>query len=195
MKRVVEEQLSAFFDDELPPEELELLLRRFQSDPDLRRTIERYALIGAMARGEAVGLPSLQGRIGEALREEEPHEAPSETPLWMTRAGRSVIGTSVAAAVAVAAILTLDVGLGPTPDGQPVAELEVVTEPVSYTVPAATTNAPIIPAARLTNYLVAHGEYATTFSRKAIDSRIVARAADDDSEEAVDEIPEGDREP
>jgi hypothetical protein len=191
MKRVVEEQLSAFLDDELPPEEMELLLRRLQADPDLRRTLERYALTGSLARGETVGLPSLHGRIGQALLEESPLDAPA-TPVWSSRIGRGVIGGALAAGVAAIALVTL--GVGPGPESQDIAPALATVEPVSYTVPASTTNDPVIPAARLTNYLVAHGEYATMFSRKSMDSRIVAQAAphepDSEEAEATDETPE-----
>ena len=45
-------QLSALFDNELSPEQAELVIRRALKDPAMRTTWGRYALIGACVRGE-----------------------------------------------------------------------------------------------------------------------------------------------
>lgn len=45
-------QLSALFDNELSPEQAELVIRRALKDPATRTTWGRYALIGACVRGE-----------------------------------------------------------------------------------------------------------------------------------------------
>ena len=45
-------QLSALFDNELPPAEAELVIRRALKDPALRVRWDRYALIGACVRNE-----------------------------------------------------------------------------------------------------------------------------------------------
>ena len=54
-------QLSALFDNELPPAQAELVIRRVLKDPALRASWGRYALIGACVRGEplAVALPQV----------------------------------------------------------------------------------------------------------------------------------------
>lgn len=58
--RSIEEQLSAFLDGELSPEELALLVRRLERDESYRATLARYATIGGVMRSE----PLLQGRNG-----------------------------------------------------------------------------------------------------------------------------------
>ena len=45
-------QLSALFDNELSPEQAELVIRRALKDPTMRTSWGRYALIGACMRGE-----------------------------------------------------------------------------------------------------------------------------------------------
>jgi negative regulator of sigma E activity len=45
-------QLSALFDNELSPEQAELVIRRALKDPAMRTSWGRYALIGACMRGE-----------------------------------------------------------------------------------------------------------------------------------------------
>lgn len=45
-------QLSALFDNELSPEQAELVIRRALKDPAMRTSWGRYALIGACLRGE-----------------------------------------------------------------------------------------------------------------------------------------------
>jgi hypothetical protein len=48
-----------------------------------------------------------------------------------------------------------------------------IEEP-SYTVPAPATSGPIIPAGRLTSYVVAHSEYSSPLGRRNVLSGIIA---------------------
>ncbi|MGA0027689.1 MAG: sigma-E factor negative regulatory protein, partial [Steroidobacteraceae bacterium] len=50
MTETIKEQLSAFLDGELPEAETTLLLKRLERDDDLRATLSRYSLIGAVMR-------------------------------------------------------------------------------------------------------------------------------------------------
>ena len=72
----IEEQLSAWLDDELPAAELELLASRLARSPELRARAARYGLIGSTLRGApagmtAGGLAALQlgARVDVALDE------------------------------------------------------------------------------------------------------------------------------
>ncbi|MGA7825880.1 MAG: sigma-E factor negative regulatory protein, partial [Steroidobacteraceae bacterium] len=52
MNEELDSQLSAMFDDELPPAECELLARRLSRDEQLKARWGRYAVIGAAIRAE-----------------------------------------------------------------------------------------------------------------------------------------------
>ncbi len=52
MNEELDSQLSAMFDDELPPQECELLARRLSRDEQLKARWGRYAVIGAVIRAE-----------------------------------------------------------------------------------------------------------------------------------------------
>jgi len=73
-QEVVESQLSAMFDGELPAAECELLSRRIDRDERLRARWSRYALIGAAMRSEPVATaPSgFAARVSAALDAAEP---------------------------------------------------------------------------------------------------------------------------
>src|SRR5690349_17380536 len=68
----VKEQLSACLDGELAEGELDLLLKRLQRDPDLRRSLGGYALIGEAMRGQrpVVASAGFAARISAAVAAE-----------------------------------------------------------------------------------------------------------------------------
>src|SRR5262245_20857330 len=126
MNEELDSQLSAMFDNELPPAECELLARRLSRDEELKARWALYAAIGATIRAE--GGPRLNSdlarRVSKAISAETPLGNSSEadlravvqsTPLakpsrprsrpltsgWWAPAG----GVAVAASVAAAAIL------------------------------------------------------------------------------------------
>jgi sigma-E factor negative regulatory protein RseA len=111
----------------------------------------------------------------------------------LVRYGRQAVGMAIAAGVAAVAVLTMQ------PVGQPEltsseGQLVAANEPTateqagdadaSYVVPTSTSSSAFIPpAARLTNYVVAHSEYSSTLGRRSVQSGLLA---DDEEVEGVD---------
>ena len=125
MTEQINDQISAFIDDELSAEESALLVRRFERDPNARAQVLRYTMIGAALRGEVLEPHSsaLRRRIAAALDGAVP-AAERPAPRWSARYARPLLGFGIAAAVAVAAIGTLrlvnEAGVG-AEQRQPVA--------------------------------------------------------------------------
>jgi sigma-E factor negative regulatory protein RseA len=187
MNDKLREQMSAFLDDELPDEEADLLLRRLPGDADLRSAAGRFLLIGQALRGERVPGSDLAGRVAAALGGETTYEAeaaPSSRNRWL----RPAAGAAVAATVAVLALMGLDenrevaspeaVTADVPEQTAPAAGADDAAEGYAYTVPVDTpvsvrpVNA--VPA-RLTNYMISHGERAGTLMRNGMHSRIVTQ--------------------
>lgn len=183
MTQLLDEQLSAFIDGELPPAELDMVLARLDRDPELRLRVGRYALIGECMRSGSARLDVLA--LGERVR-----GALASGPPQPVRVDRSATGRRrwIAAGLAAALAVVAVVALQPRPwqlQAGPGAE-------VAASVPAAragddevsTVRAALShrldprSAARLTGYLVAHGEYANQFSRNALDSHLVTARAE-----------------
>ena len=82
-------QLSALFDGELPTQHAEMVIRRALKDPSMRRSWERYALIGACLREEPLRLTdSVADRVQTALageRELNVSALPARNPASMQR--------------------------------------------------------------------------------------------------------------
>jgi sigma-E factor negative regulatory protein RseA len=109
-------QLSALFDNELPPAQSELVIRRALKDEGLRASWGRYALIGACLRNEPihsdVRLPDVAERVRSLLAAEVEHPQQS-APVFATQRdarrgwsgfGRGAMGGAIAAGVAVVAL-------------------------------------------------------------------------------------------
>lgn len=98
-------QLSAFVDNELSPEESELLVRRLCRDETLRDTAATYTLIGSAMRGESeVTAPAdFAGRVKMAVAGQQvpaakkPAAAGSNARTW----GAALAASAVLAAVAL----------------------------------------------------------------------------------------------
>ncbi len=201
MTEQINDQISAFIDDELSEQECALLVRRFERDTDSRNQAQRYALIGAALRNELLrpdhgvlrrriasaldGAPAAPAHPAAAALPNVP--VPQRAPLrWQSRYLRPVAGFGIAATVAVVAI----VGLREVNDGaggaaapttafnaSPPPAARQWTEPASYTVPQDVSDAPTVaPQIRLTNYLVHHGEYTSGLSRTSVHSNVVGAA-------------------
>jgi sigma-E factor negative regulatory protein RseA len=179
MSQLLEQQLSEFLDGELPAEQLDLLLARLDREPAQRATLARYAMIGECLRGGAA-TPSALGvaeRVRSALL-----ESPAQPPPRMPATRRGWLVGAAAAATSVAAILLL----GPEirglrqaePAMQDVATLRLMDEPLSPVTAAANHRLTPGAAARLTSYLVAHGQYANQLSRSTFDSHLVTARAE-----------------
>ncbi|HZF25847.1 MAG TPA: sigma-E factor negative regulatory protein, partial [Steroidobacteraceae bacterium] len=169
MTEHLRDQLSAFLDGELPRPEVELLLRRLAGTDELRVSLSRYVVIGECLRnapGRSV-TRGFAGRVSAAVA--TAGSSVTGEPLrsvgrWLRPLG----GLAIAATVATVAILGLQRTDIPAADTQ-VASVSsaptaaaiggpAIEEPMSYTVPAPSTGGPVIPAGRLTSYVVAHSE-------------------------------------
>jgi len=181
MGKVLEEQLSALLDGELPAEEIDLLLARLDRDPGRRATLGRYAMIGECIRtGTAVpGALGVAERVRAALATEaapvpERRRLPGRARGWMAGA--------LAASVALVAVLRIVPGV-PAPAAQAVAGAPALAqaaglEPLAEVSTVASRRLAPQAATRLTGYLLAHGEYASVISRGNFDSRLVSARAE-----------------
>jgi sigma-E factor negative regulatory protein RseA len=191
MSEQIREQVSAFLDGELPDSETELLLKRLTRDGELRESFGRYALIGEALRGAGSQFLTrgFAARVNLAIDGEPAHVPVLAGRPRASRWWRPLAGVSVAAGVAAVAIVALQQraispilggtspvtaqnmtapakigapGDGPVQSGGP-------REPLSYTVPAAPTDAPsAISPARLTNYVFAHSKYSSGLGRRGV---------------------------
>ena len=183
----INDQISAFIDNELSADESALLVRRFERDGDSRARAMRYTLIGASLRGELLEPhPSvLRQRISSALSGTAAPVAPKARDRWTDRWARPMLGVGIAATVAVVAIGTLrslnEASITPLPTTAvgafPLQVSDSVRAPApSYVVPQGTelsrTGAPI----RLTNYLIHHGEFASGLTRTSVNSNVLGGA-------------------
>lgn len=171
----IREQLSALLDGELPRDEMGLLMRRLDKDPELRRAFGTYALIGETLRapGGRIAAPSFAARvsaaIGEApaMVEKTPTARPAATvelPKRVTAWKRPIVRTALAASAAVTAVLLF------RPDVTPVAQLEV-TPASSFAMSASPTPAQ---SQRLAGYMVAHSQFSTPMVRRNVLSSLLA---------------------
>lgn len=215
MTDALNEQLSACLDGELPPGELDLLLKRLgpgakQSDQaaQLRAAIGRYSLIGEALRAErpAVASRDFANKVMAAIAEES-----VQAPVLRSRRVkispaairylRPVAGMAVAAGVAAVAVLSMqpveqpDLNRGPSliAANEPTAAPAVAStgSDPSYVVPTSTSSSAFIPATRLTNYVVAHSEYSSPLGRRSVLTGVLA----DDDEEAAQDAQEQGEEP
>jgi sigma-E factor negative regulatory protein RseA len=211
MTDALNEQLSACLDGELPPAELDLLLKRVGREAELRAAIGRYSLIGEAMRAErpAVTSRDFAGKVMAAVAA-EPAQAQAPVPKVQKPAAvaertsgfsptvirylRPAAGMAIAAGVAAVAVFTMqptgqsDLGVVSTPlvaANQPAANESVVGSDAesSYVVPTSTTQSAFIPATRLTNYVVAHSEYSSPLGRRSVLSGVLA---DDDEAQALE---------
>ena len=208
MTDALNEQLSACLDGELPPTELDLLLKRLgpgakQADQatQLRAAIGRYSLIGEALRAErpAVASRDFANKVMAAVAEESP-QAPAvasrraKISPAAIRYLRPVAGIAVAAGVAAVAVLSMQPIEQPERAAAPalVAANEPTvaptaasadSDPGSYVVPTSTSSSAFIPGTRLTNYVVAHSEYSSPLGRRSVLTGVLA---DDDEEAAQD---------
>lgn len=168
MKQVIDEQLSAFLDGELPAAEEQLLLRRLERESGHQERLVRYAVIGQLIRGESAisGGEGLARRISDAVAQEQTHVGVRTPRAWGSFA---TAGVAAAAGLVVLAGL-VSLGTGPVPNAPTAAsDARPVIRTADFQSPA---DAPIEPE-RLTAYLVAHGDYAGGLSRPAVSSHVV----------------------
>ena len=170
-----------------------MLVRRLGKDSEAHHTAVRYASIGDALRGTAVERHpgEFRRRVMAAIGGVEEQDSAAAPQSLLNRLLWPAAGVGVAAAVAVLALTGLQTstqestgssgGLEPA-----VAEFSVPglgNQGPSYTVPETVELGVMTPPARVTNYLVSHGEYMATPGRNRMHSRIVA----DDAAPAEDD--------
>jgi sigma-E factor negative regulatory protein RseA len=185
MSEQIREQVSAFFDGELPNSETELLLKRLTRDGELRESFGRYALIGEALRGSKSDMLTrgFASRVNLAIDGEAVQTA---AHLQQRRAGRwwrPLAGVTVAAGVAAVAIIalqqrslspSLNVASAVTAQNAVMAQNAAAPpaaghEALSYTVPTNTAEtATVLAPARLTNYVFAHSKYSSGLGQRGV---------------------------
>jgi sigma-E factor negative regulatory protein RseA len=194
----VKEQLSACLDGELPEGELDLMLKQAGRDSQLRASLGRYALIGETLRAQrpAAASADFAKRVAAAIAAEPSLDISAQpsrrihpaTTRWL----RPAAGLAVAAGVAAMAILLVQQPQQDEPSAtyaaqvpQPVSTVaeSVPDAAASYIVPASTASSSIVPAARLTNYVVAHSEYSSPLGRRSVLTGVLA---EEDGDAAAD---------
>lgn len=165
----VNEQLSACLDGELPPAEMDLLLKRLARDEALGRCASRYSLIGAALREQHGPLAKVDfaARVAKSIAEEQP----STSKQWMPAARRdtrrwlrpAMTGT-MAAGIAIFGVLIAN-----RPDsGAPEPVASTTSGPSTFNAPPTAATPVSWPAERLANYVVAHSEYSSPLGRPMV---------------------------
>lgn len=189
MNEELDSQLSAMFDNELPAAQCELLARRLSRDEQLKARWGRYAVIGAAIRAErGVRLnAALASRVSAAISSEPALVAAPVTQSkkrWDYSWWQPVAGAAVAAGVATAAVLWMR-AQAPA-EALPLVTQTVVPpvtvtpvsvnsgEPDSYVVPKTPARRLVVPSTELANYVVAHSEISSPFTRRNLLSAFVA---------------------
>jgi sigma-E factor negative regulatory protein RseA len=170
----IREQLSALLDGELPRNEIGLLMRRLDRDPQLRRTFGSYALIGETLRapGGRIASVGFASRVnasidGSALAEpalaatRTVNPARDKLAFWK----RPVVRTALAASAAATAVLLF------RPEISPEQVAQVEPAPVVQATNYSPTPAQ---AQRLASYMVAHSQYSTPMVRRNVLTGLLA---------------------
>ncbi len=195
----LDSQISAFLDGELPTGEAEFLIRRLERDGQLQQQFSRYALIGEVMRtpagaGTLLAAKDFASRVQQAIAAEAP-AAPvvaevKRGGIVASRWFKPAAGLSIAAGVAALAVGILNVQepaqvatVAATSMTAPEAAEGSAIE-ASYVVPEITVTGPLLPAARLTNYVMAHSEYSSPLGRRNVLSGMLA----DETTMPADEI-------
>lgn len=191
MNEELDSQLSAMFDDELPPAECELLARRLSRDELLKARWGRYAIVGAVIRAErGVRLNApLAGRVNAVLLAEPALAAPTaprDLRRGRVRWWQPVAGAAVAASVAAASILWLraqspadapiTARIAPAPAVH-AAQATAATHGDSYTVPVSKPPGVLVPSTELANYVVAHSMFSPPMARRNLLSAFMTSEA------------------
>jgi sigma-E factor negative regulatory protein RseA len=181
MNEELDSQLSAMFDDQLPPAECELLARRLSRDEALKARWGRYAVVGAVIRAErGVRLNAqLAGRVSVVISAEPSLSAATVVP--QRRGGRlwwqPLAGAALAAGVAAVSVLWLRAqaplpGAGLTAARAVAVPLAKVSD--SYVVPPALAVHPmVVPSTELANYVVAHSMVSSPVARRNLLSSFI----------------------
>ena len=194
MSDILNEQLSALLDGELPPEETTLLLKRLGREAELAGRLSRYRLCGDVLRGERVQpRADFTMRVSARIAAEPPLPVArrAAAPRWL----KPLAGLAVAASVAVVAVLVLrgspDLGAAapatvaavtPAPVPAPAERVARVSprygqgsgEPESYVTPGVRPRLGVIPEGTLANYVVAHSQVSAPLAGRSVLIHLVA---------------------
>ncbi|MEQ1582357.1 MAG: sigma-E factor negative regulatory protein, partial [Steroidobacteraceae bacterium] len=190
----------AFLDGELPDEEMDLFIRRLERDGALKRSLSRYALMGEVMRTPANGGGVVAGsgfasRVSAAIEadsgaSDESGQGAAGSTARPRRFG-PLAGLSIAAGVAVVAVGLMNRAPDAPQSVATVVDRTVASDPslseASYVVPEITVTGPLVPSARLTNYVMAHSEYSSPIGRRNVLSNMLS----DDSMSPDAVIPAG----
>ncbi len=194
MSDALKEQLSSWLDGELPDAQLDLLLKRLERDEEMQKALSRYALISESLK-DRPALPSAQfaARVMSAV-DAAPVEIERERMSPQVRARvRTATGAAIAASIAAVAIVAVqrnenDLEMAAqTTRETPFANVQTMDRDLSYAAPSARSSSAFVPAARLTNYVVAHSEYSSPLGRRSMLSGVLS---EDDHAAAVGELVE-----
>lgn len=204
----LQSQLSAFIDGELPTAETELLARRLARDAELQQTLSRYILLGEALRAprQAGGVSKeFSARIAAAIEQTEVKTDSADVHVARKRVNipwqllKPAAGIAVAASVALVAVLVVRNPQSPADsvlaqrlkDSSNTQLAAQVSNGDSYVVPAVATapSAPI-PAARLTNYVVAHSEFTSPLGQR---NMLMGLLSDDQTSEVSSAANEADQ--
>jgi len=160
----VNQQISACLDGELSSGETQLLLKRLGRDVRYRDTLSRYVLLGEVMRNGVVP-ELLDSRFADMLATRVSDEAQGAKSVssWAGKFRRTVLGSSVAAAVALLVIASLQNVM--LDGGQLDLGADNEAAPISYTVPE--------PPDQLGSYLVRSSSQAV-IARNSSWDRVVA---------------------
>ncbi|TLZ09718.1 MAG: hypothetical protein E6K31_11790 [Gammaproteobacteria bacterium] len=202
MNEELDSQLSAMFDDELAPEQCELLARRLSRDEQLKSRWGRYAVIGAAIRSErGVSLnPPLAGRVSAVILT-EPALSGSAAAQGVRRAAlrwwQPVAGAAMAAGVAAVSVLWLRAQgplSGATLSAQRTAQTTAPAtadaiapgQGLSYVVPRApAVRAVLVPSTTLANYVVAHSMVSSPVARRNLLSAFMTSESGNAASESI----------
>ena len=202
MNEELDSQLSAMFDDELAPEQCELLARRLSRDEQLKSRWGRYAVIGAAIRSErGVSLnPPLAGRVSAVILT-EPALSGSAAAQGVRRAAlrwwQPIAGAAMAAGVAAVSVLwlraqgplsgaTLSAQRTAQTTARATADAIAPGQGVSYVVPRApAARAMLVPSTTLANYVVAHSMVSSPVARRNLLSAFMTSESANAASESI----------
>jgi len=164
-----DEQLSAFIDGELAPNEADVLITKILDDDELRSRWASYHLVGHSLHGENTNnAVNLSESISDALANEPTVFAPQRRKRITPAAFKQVAGMAVAATVAAAAVLMVQPeeqnlfnpkGTNNVASSSPVVVkqdfIPVTVNGVNWSVEQPSV------ASKLNSYLVNHNSYST----------------------------------
>jgi len=169
MSQIIDEQLSALLDGELPVEQEALLLRRLESEPELREKLARFGLIGELVRDASTQTSALaiSGRVSAAIAAQETTSQFAAPSLSPSAVGTGFVGAGIAAAIALVVIFNLaDIGNVTRISGAAQSAQVAHDDGVEMAVDSV----------RLTRYLVSHAQYSNSASRQLVNSHIAMAA-------------------